>query len=92
MSAHYAKEWLEPRDNAETLVSLHRKPNRASLIARGLEAIRDHARERRELSAMSDGELRDIGIGRSDVDRVFGPAFAREYARRGDFRLRQKSV
>lgn len=36
-----------------------------------------------ELGAMSDRELADIGINRYDLNRVFDPAFAQEYARRG---------
>jgi uncharacterized protein YjiS (DUF1127 family) len=36
-----------------------------------------------ELSAMSDRELSDIGISRSDVARVFDPAFGGEQVWRG---------
>lgn len=37
---------------------------------------------RNELYAMTDRELSDIGISRYDVERVFDPEFAREYAAR----------
>ena len=36
-----------------------------------------------ELCRMSDRELADIGLGRSDLGRVFSADFAREHARRG---------
>lgn len=36
-----------------------------------------------ELGRMSDRELADIGLGRSDLGRVFNAKFAREHARRG---------
>ena len=35
-----------------------------------------------ELVAMSDCELADIGISRSEVDRLFDPEFAHEYESR----------
>ena len=38
-----------------------------------------------ELSAMSDRELSDIGISRSDLSRVFDPAFSEEPTWRGSF-------
>jgi uncharacterized protein YjiS (DUF1127 family) len=46
-----------------------------------------------ELSRLSDRELADIGVARSELKRVFDPAFARNHARRGgefgfvDFKL-----
>ncbi|HET6183856.1 MAG TPA: DUF1127 domain-containing protein [Acetobacteraceae bacterium] len=65
-------------------------PRRPGLIARtfaGLRARFQAHRERQaavaELSAMSDRELADIGINRYDVNRLFDPAFVREYANRG---------
>jgi uncharacterized protein YjiS (DUF1127 family) len=36
-----------------------------------------------ELSAMSDHELADIGLSRSDVPRVFEPAFGQDLYQRG---------
>ena len=36
-----------------------------------------------ELRRMSDRELSDIGLGRSDLGRVFNADFAREHASRG---------
>jgi uncharacterized protein YjiS (DUF1127 family) len=46
-----------------------------------------------ELSRLSDRELADIGVARSELKHVFNPAFARDNARRGsdfgfvDFKL-----
>jgi uncharacterized protein YjiS (DUF1127 family) len=38
-----------------------------------------------ELSLMTDRELSDIGLTRSDIGRVFDPAFASECARGRDY-------
>lgn len=39
-------------------------------IIRMIQAYREHARNYRELSQLSDRELADIGIDRSDITRV----------------------
>ncbi|MBV8868829.1 MAG: DUF1127 domain-containing protein [Acetobacteraceae bacterium] len=58
-----------------------------SRLLRGLAARAAAWRERRAvvgaLSAMSDRELADIGLGRAQIHDVFGPGFAREHARPG---------
>ena len=47
---------------------------------------RRHA-ELQELSALSERELADIGLARSDIKRVFDPAFGRDYgARKASYR------
>ncbi len=64
----------------------HRRPGwaeRLALLVRALTAYSRRMAVRRELHAMTDRELADIGINRYDVERVFDPAFAREYASRG---------
>lgn len=52
--------------------------------AAGVKARWDGMRERRrvfrELEAMSDRELADVGISRYDIPRVFDPKFAEERA------------
>ncbi len=39
-------------------------------IIRMVQAYRDHRRNLRELSQLSDRELSDIGLDRSDIPRV----------------------
>jgi uncharacterized protein YjiS (DUF1127 family) len=38
-----------------------------------------------EMAMMTDRELADIGLSRSDLARVFDPAFAADRARTGDY-------
>jgi uncharacterized protein YjiS (DUF1127 family) len=38
-----------------------------------------------ELAMMSDRDLSDIGLSRSDIVRVFDPAFATEHGRGRDY-------
>jgi uncharacterized protein YjiS (DUF1127 family) len=47
-----------------------------------LRAYLDRRAAVRELSAMNDRELADLGLSRYDVGRIFDPEFAREYAAR----------
>jgi uncharacterized protein YjiS (DUF1127 family) len=81
MSVRHPPEWLRAQDSSATLARQVRAETglRARLV-RAVAAYRKRRRERRELEAMSEAELRDIGITRADIDRVFGPAFVREYA------------
>lgn len=86
MSIHRSSEWLGLQDNAGVFSRhLRRAPQPFVRLFRAIAAMRQRARERQELGGMSDAELRDIGITRGDIDRVFGPAFVREYSRRADF-------
>ena len=81
MSIHHPKEWLRSQDSSASLAKQLRSETgpRARLVRAAAAYLRRH-REKRALQGMSDAELRDIGITRADIDRVFGPAFAREYA------------
>ena len=54
----------------------------ANAIA-GVAAFLNRGAVTAELHRMSDRELADIGLGRSDLGRVFSADFAREHARRG---------
>ena len=56
--------------------------DRVAFVSRALGFARRRS-VRNELYAMTDRELADIGINRYDVERVFDPDFAREYASRG---------
>jgi uncharacterized protein YjiS (DUF1127 family) len=81
MSVHYPPEWLRSQDiSARVPEHLQPKAGPLARLAHAVAVSRKRARERRELQGMSDRELRDIGITRADIDRVLGPAFAREYA------------
>ncbi|HET6184532.1 MAG TPA: DUF1127 domain-containing protein [Acetobacteraceae bacterium] len=80
MSVHQASEWLRAHDVGLGVA------DPAGLVGRFGEALaawRRRARERRQLGAMTGRELRDIGITPGDLNRVFGPEFAKEYASRG---------
>lgn len=64
-----------------------RRPGRRGVIARGLGAMRagihEYIRRQRvisELSRLNDRELADIGLMRTDIRRIFDPAFAKERA------------
>ena len=38
-----------------------------------------------EMAMMTDRELSDIGLSRSDLPRIFDPTFAADRPRRGDY-------
>ncbi|MBV8459221.1 MAG: DUF1127 domain-containing protein [Acetobacteraceae bacterium] len=85
MSIQRSAEWLGLQDNAAKFSGhFRRTPQPFARLFRAIATMRQRARERQELHGLSDTELRDIGIARGDIDRVFGPAFVREYSRRGD--------
>jgi uncharacterized protein YjiS (DUF1127 family) len=69
--------------DADTL----RQFDRAARLVDGLHARLQAARARREaeseLAAMSNIELADMSINRSDVTRVFDREFLHDYAPRG---------
>ena len=57
-------------------------------VSRLLAALTEWRRRRvvmQELAMMSDRDLSDIGLTRSDIGRVFDPAFAVEHARGRDY-------
>jgi uncharacterized protein YjiS (DUF1127 family) len=85
MSIHRSAEWLGLQDTAAKFSGYFRRVRQPfARVFRAIAAMRHRAREREELRGMSDMELRDIGITSGDIERVFGPAFVREYSRRGD--------
>ena len=58
----------------------------SQLVAAPLRIVTRMAQRHRvmnELGRLSDRELSDLGISRSDIPRVFDPEFAAEYANRG---------
>ena len=63
-----------------------RKTDLFNWLSRRMQAIAAWRRDRRaiaELAAMSDYELKDIGVSRSDLLRAFDPAWSRDLAQRG---------
>jgi uncharacterized protein YjiS (DUF1127 family) len=81
-------KWEEPnlRTPVETGFPV-RKTGLAAWVARQVDAFRTWRRESQaaaELSMMSDHELMDIGITRSDMDRVFSPEFNEDLRQRGE--------
>ncbi|MBV8704821.1 MAG: DUF1127 domain-containing protein [Acetobacteraceae bacterium] len=84
MSLHHPTEWLRSHDVGASLAEhLEPKAESRARLTHAAAAMRKRARERRALHDMSDRELRDIGIPCADIDRVFGPAFVREFAASG---------
>lgn len=53
------------------------------LLSNAIRRWEQHAMEE-ELRGSADRDLRDIGITRGDIDRLFDPAFAAEFGRRGE--------
>lgn len=62
---HYIRfqEWFGPFDHQENQIML-------LVILRAIQSFKDYHRNLRELSALTDRELADIGIDRSDIPRV----------------------
>ncbi len=84
MSVLHPTEWLRSQDSGANLAErLQLETGPRARLGRAVAAYVRRRRERRELVDMSDRELRDIGITRADIDRVFGPNFVREYAMLG---------
>ncbi len=57
-------------------------------VARKMVALKDWHRKQavlREMELMTDRELSDIGLNRSDLPRVFEPEFAADHARGRDY-------
>jgi uncharacterized protein YjiS (DUF1127 family) len=80
-------KWEEPnlRITKDTAFPV-RKTGVAGWFARRIEAYRAWQRNQQaiaELGMMSDHELVDIGISRSDMHRVFDPSFNEDLRKRG---------
>jgi uncharacterized protein YjiS (DUF1127 family) len=82
-------KWEEPNlRGPSTAPQGVRKTGLAVWLSRQVTAFITRRRNREaalELAAMSDRELIDIGISRSDLSRVFDPAFSQELSRRGSY-------
>jgi uncharacterized protein YjiS (DUF1127 family) len=79
-------KWEEP----ELRLPAYKAPRRAGFaewLAGNLNSLRTWFRDNEaagELHAMSDRELHDIGLSRSDLGRVFDPALNQDLRRRGE--------
>lgn len=82
MSIYQPVERLQPR-HAPPMLSRGTRPSLMRRMLSSLAEFRQALKDREELDAMTCSELQDIGITRADIPRVFGPEFAREYAKRG---------
>jgi uncharacterized protein YjiS (DUF1127 family) len=70
------------------IVKQGRKHGIHGWVARLASAVKEWNYRRtvvQELALMTDRELSDIGLTRSDISRVFDPAFAAGYARGRDY-------
>jgi uncharacterized protein YjiS (DUF1127 family) len=68
-------------------------PRRRTVLGRIIDRFAQlHARRDifAELYGANDRELSDIGITRADIDRIFEPSFADEYAWRGEWPVRPR--
>jgi uncharacterized protein YjiS (DUF1127 family) len=78
-------KWEEPNLRVGAPVEV-RKPGLAGWLARRFAAFNAWRRDAiaaEELAVMSDRELIDIGLTRSDMNRVFEPAFNEDLRSRG---------
>jgi uncharacterized protein YjiS (DUF1127 family) len=82
MRVHHRTEWPRSAGTSTALAKHLLRPEGGVLsrLVRATAAFFRRRRERRTLYQMSEAELRDIGITRADIDRVFGPEFTREFA------------
>lgn len=88
MTATFSKHQLAPAfpTNITPRATAQRRHHRAGLgqrLGRAITALRGRRAVLNELHSLSDRELSDIGITRSDIRRVFDPAFAAEHRARG---------
>ncbi|MDE2582697.1 MAG: DUF1127 domain-containing protein [Rhodospirillales bacterium] len=85
MSAYFPRNALLPGTAFDRLSAGVPPRREAGLVAQlaGFVAVaRERAQARRELYAMSDMELRDIGLTRGEIEQVLDPGFARGAATR----------
>jgi uncharacterized protein YjiS (DUF1127 family) len=88
MTAPFPKHQLAPAfpTTITPSATIERRHHRAGLgqrLGRAITALRGRQAVFNELQSLSDRELSDIGIARSDIHRVFDPAFAAEHRARG---------
>ena len=87
-SSYIDVRWEEPNLRAAAEIgSPVRQTRPAGWLARCINAIRTWRRDNQaaaELAVMSDRELMDIGISRSDLKRVFEPEFNQDLRQRTD--------
>ncbi|HVY13644.1 MAG TPA: DUF1127 domain-containing protein [Rhodopila sp.] len=79
-------KWEEP-ELRQPAQAAPRRRGFADWLATRMTGLRTWFRENEaasELYAMSDRELHDIGLTRSDVDRVFDPELNQDLRQRGD--------
>jgi uncharacterized protein YjiS (DUF1127 family) len=80
-------KWEEPNLHAPNAASgAVRSTGVAAWLSRQVAAIiawRRNSAAAQELAAMSDYELADIGLSRSDLSRVFQPSFGQDLYQRG---------
>ena len=86
--SHIDAKWEEPNLSASAATAVRARSSRglaAWLSARvaGLQKWRQDNAAAAELARMSDHELMDIGITRSDLSRVFDPSFNQDSRARG---------
>lgn len=82
--AFHMPEMLSPRDGWDNAGHIAIPPRPLSgRLADRFARFRARYAGIAELTRMTDRELRDMGITRGDIGRVFDAAFADEYARRG---------
>jgi len=77
-------KWEEP--NLRAAAATAAPVRKTGLLARLIEAYRARQRDRQamnEFAAMSDYELADMGLSRSDTHRVFDPALNQDLRERG---------
>lgn len=68
------------------------RPTSLARLAARLAGLRERIAAKAELSRASDRDLRDMGITRYDIGRVFDPEFADEYANRGTYSTRRRTA
>jgi uncharacterized protein YjiS (DUF1127 family) len=82
-------KWEEPTLRARSAAARAvRKAGPGAWLSRKAAAFiawRRNSEAASELAAMSDRELIDIGISRSDLSRVFDPALNRDVSQRGSY-------
>lgn len=81
-------KWEEPNLRAPVAIPV-RKAGLATWLSRqvaGLIAWRRDSQAASELAGMTDRELLDIGVTRSDLSRTFDPMFNQDLRQRGTYR------